>query len=261
MKIKYFFNFLLSCILVAANLSACAQGNSNRIYSDTLKIEELQDSVATAPPLKVSILGDSYSTFAGYIPEGFIAWYMPVPKEGRSTDVTKVEQTWWDIFIKNSGYQLETNNSYSGSTICNTGYDKKDYSDRSFITRVGQLGNPDLILVYGGTNDSWANSPLGDFVYSDWTPKQLKQFRPAAAYLANELIQTYPNAKIVFLVNGEDIIKPEVVSSLREICNHYGLQYLMIENIDKMSGHPDQKGMIQIADKLENALQTTPMEK
>lgn len=220
----------LSFLLLTINLSACAQENDAK---------------------KVSILGDSYSTFEGYIPEGFIAWYKLVPKEGRPTDVTKVEQTWWDMFIKKNGYQLENNNSYSGSTICNTGYEKKDYSDRSFITRVGQLGNPDLILVYGGTNDSWANSPLGEFVYENQTPKQLKQFRPATAYLASELKRRYPKARIVFLVNGPDILKPEIISSMQEICKHYGIEYVNLPEIDKMSGHPSQKGMTQIEEQLE----------
>ena len=49
-------------------------------------------------------------------------------------------------------------NSYSGSTICNTGYRDEDYSDRSFINRTTLLGNPDIILICGGTNDSWANA-------------------------------------------------------------------------------------------------------
>lgn len=242
------------CIaLTFITLSACAKTNPNQSNSVVATTQETADSVAS-PPKKVSILGDSYSTFSGYIPEGFIAWYMPVPKEGRPTDVTKVEQTWWDMFIKNNGYQLETNNSYSGSTICNTGYDKKDYSDRSFISRVDQLGNPDIILVYGGTNDSWANSPLGDFVYEGWTTKQLKQFRPATAYLTHNLKEKYPEAQIVFLVNNEEIIKPEIISSFQEICNHYGVQYVVIEDISRMSGHPDQNGMISITGQLEKAL-------
>ena len=247
--------FIICLILIFSVFhSSCAQGRREQINNDSTGISIQTTDSLPATPKKVSILGDSYSTFAGYIPENFIAWYMPQPKEGRPTDVTKVEQTWWDIFLKKNGYQLETNNSYSGSTICNTGYEKQDYSDRSFITRVGQLGNPDLILVYGGTNDSWANSPIGEFVYSDWTKNQLKTFRPATAYLLSELQRIYPNAEIVFLVNDENILKPQIISSIREICDHYGVKYVMMNDIEKMSGHPDQKGMLQIAEQLENSL-------
>lgn len=42
----------------------------------------------------VAVLGDSYSTFEGFIPKGYATWYSPTtPPE--TTDVNKVEQTWW----------------------------------------------------------------------------------------------------------------------------------------------------------------------
>ena len=244
------FKFLLSLLLIVfATQTSCGQTERNSHQNDNAatRLEQKQN------PKKVSILGDSYSTFAGWIPEGYIAWYRPVPKEGRPTDVTEVDQTWWDIYIKKNGYQLEKNNSYSGSTICNTGYEKKDYSDRSFISRVADLGNPDIIFVYGATNDSWADSPLGDYVYENWTPKELKSFRPASAYMLSELKRLYPEAEITFIVNDAPILKPEIISSIREICDHYGVKYVMIKDLSTMSGHPDQKGMQQIVQQLEEA--------
>ena len=127
--------------------------------------------------LKVSILGDSYSTFYGYVqPENNLCWY-GVPGEKKENDVTKVEQTWWWCLADSVTYVLECNNAYSGATVCNTGYERADYSDRSFITRMDDLGNPDIILVFGGTNDSWAGAPLGDFKYSQWTKDDLYDFR------------------------------------------------------------------------------------
>lgn len=247
-------SFLIVILLLSINLSACGQDQGAKANQESITQINNEAKGVEQSPKRVSILGDSYSTFKGYIPEGYIAWYMPVAKEGRPTDVTKVEQTWWDIFINKHGYELEKNNSYSGSTICNTGYDKRDYSDRSFITRIDKLGNPDIIIVYGGTNDSWADSPIGDFVYKNWSKKDLKKFRPAMSYLANGLKETYPKAQIVFLINGEDILKPEIISSMKEICDHYGLQYVMINDIEKMSGHPSQRGMIQIVEQLDEAL-------
>ena len=98
---------------------------------------------------KVSILGDSYSTFYGHVsPAANLCWY-GVPGEKKENDVTKVEETWWYRFIHEHGFQLERNNSYSGSTVCHTGYEKADYSDRSFITRIHNLGTPDIILMAG----------------------------------------------------------------------------------------------------------------
>ena len=45
----------------------------------------------------VSILGDSYSTFDGYIPQGNESWYFTKPVNNR-TDVVDVKQTWgWQL--------------------------------------------------------------------------------------------------------------------------------------------------------------------
>lgn len=85
--------------------------------------------------------------FYGHVsPAANLCWY-GVPGEKKENDVTKVEETWWYRFIHEHGFQLERNNSYSGSTVCHTGYEKADYSDRSFITRIHNLGTPDIILV------------------------------------------------------------------------------------------------------------------
>lgn len=66
----------------------------------------------------VAVLGDSYSTFEGFIPKGYATWYSPTtPPE--TTDVNKVEQTWWWQVIKEGGYKMGNINSYSGATICN----------------------------------------------------------------------------------------------------------------------------------------------
>lgn len=106
----------------------------------------------------VSILGDSYSTFENYLqPDTNAVWYFQQPR--KNNDVRSVDQTWWYKFIKESGYRLCVNNSFSGATICHTGYRKEDYSDRSFVTRMNNLGCPDLIFIFGATNDSWAGAP------------------------------------------------------------------------------------------------------
>lgn len=98
----------------------------------------------------VSILGDSYSTFENYLqPDTNAVWYFQQPR--KNNDVRSVDQTWWYKFIKESGYRLCVNNSFSGATICHTGYRKEDYSDRSFVTRMNNLGCPDLIFIFGAT--------------------------------------------------------------------------------------------------------------
>lgn len=194
----------------------------------------------------VSILGDSYSTFQGYVqPDTNLVWYHS-PRRARTTDVDSMSQTWWGILTSpDSAWTLGVNNSYSGSTVCRTGYDGDDYSDRAFITRMDKLGNPDIILVFGGTNDSWAGVPMGEYVYADWTDQQLYSFRPAMAKMLSGLAELYPQARTYFILNTE--LKPEVNESVYEICGHYGVPVITLENIDKQAGHPNISGMKAIA--------------
>lgn len=197
---------------------------------------------------KVSILGDSYSTFHGYvIPDSNLCWY-GVPGEKKENDVTKVEETWWYRFINDRDLQLERNNSYSGSTICNTGYEKADYSDRSFITRMDNLGDPDIILVFGGTNDSWAGAPIGDYKYEGWTKADLYNFRPAFCRLLDYLTRQYPQAKIYNIANTE--LSDYVTNSMDEVCRHYGITNIRLHDIDKQWGHPSVRGMKSISEQV-----------
>ena len=85
----------------------------------------------------VFILGDSISTFSGWVPEGYLYHYYP---SGGSTDIRRVEETWWHQLIAETNSNLVMNNSWSGTTICYTGYEGVDYSaERSFITRFEKL--------------------------------------------------------------------------------------------------------------------------
>ena len=55
------------------------------------------------------IFGDSYSTFEGFVPNGFRVYYS---ESGRpETDVTKVEETWWHQVEREAGINLVLNNS------------------------------------------------------------------------------------------------------------------------------------------------------
>ena len=69
------------------------------------------------------IIGDSYSTFKGYIPEGYAPYYTNEPG---NTDVRRVEETWWHQLQAETDCRILLNNSWSGSTICYTGYNDVD---------------------------------------------------------------------------------------------------------------------------------------
>lgn len=203
---------------------------------------------AVSQTKKVSIIGDSYSTFAGYNPEGYRPFY-PDSKN----DAVEVEQMWWSLYIKAMGYELEKNNSWGGTTICNTGYARMDVSRSSFLSRIDMLGDPDIIFVFGGTNDAWAGSPVGEYKWEDWTAEDCKYFRPAYACLLDGLQKKYPKAKIYSILNSE--LREEINESSREVCNHYGVQLIELYDIEKQNGHPSIKGMQSICDQLMKSIE------
>lgn len=224
-----------------------------RLYSVCLLLAiSCTVALAQAKP-SVSILGDSYSTFEGYLtPDTMDIWYFEGAQDARRTDVKNVSETWWMQLIKKKNWKLEVNNSWSGSTICYTGYRDEDYSRRSFITRVPALGSPDIILIFGGTNDSWANAPIGEFKYSDWRRADLYTFRPAMACMLAKIKERYPTADVYVISN--DGLKPEITGSMEQICKHYDVPMIQLHDISKTAGHPNVQGMMQIAEQLDREI-------
>jgi len=202
---------------------------------------------ASAQRKALSILGDSYSTFKDFVvPDTNYVWY---PRDSvQHNDVMNVRQTWWYQFVSRGNFRLCRNNSFSGATICHTGYNGDDYSDRSFVNRVRYLGSPDVIIVFGGTNDSWAKSPIGEYMYGGWTQQDLYCFRPAMACMLSSLQDHYPGTDIYVVIN--DILSDEITESMQVVCDHYRVPYILLHDIDKQWGHPSKQGMRQIAEQL-----------
>lgn len=197
-----------------------------------------------------SILGDSYSTFAGFIPQANAAWY-PEDAQSSSNDCLAVTDTWWYRFAKEYGCALQLNESYSGTPICNDGYGSgtADASDTSFIARMTRLPQSELILIFGGTNDSWIGVGLGEYKYSGWTAADLSTFRPAMAYMLDYLTQHHVGAKVVFIKNTG--LSADLSASIDVICDHYGVSLLSLaDTVQKVGGHPDTAGMTEICAQL-----------
>ncbi len=197
------------------------------------------------------IFGDSYSTFIGCMPEGYATYYSEDGSFG--SGVTDVSETWWHQVMTEANLNLVLNNSWSGSTIGHTGYNNSDCSkSSSFIFRLRELKSKgffeenkiDKVFVFGGTNDSWSNAPLGEVKYSDWQNDELYCVLPAIYYFLKLLKETLPKADIYCLINTE--IKQEIADSLKEACEINGVTAVSFENIDKVNGHPTLQGMKDI---------------
>ena len=73
--------------------------------------------VKTPEPIRFSILGDSYSSYEGYVHPDSNDVY---PYE--NIGLTGVEQMWWAQVADSTGWILERNNSFSGALMCNYDY-------------------------------------------------------------------------------------------------------------------------------------------
>lgn len=203
--------------------------------------------------LTYSVLGDSFSSLEGTVdPETNDVW----PYE--SVNVTSPEQMWWHKVATAMGWNLDKNNSFSGALISNHyEFDGGSYYEpNSFIRRMDNLGNPDVIFVFGGTNDIYKRAALGDYVYANWTDEQLCDFRPAMAYMLDYLKQTYPKAEVYFLIDMElcindttidDATRQAYIASMHRIANHYNVRFIDLFEIHKAWWHPDAKGQEDIA--------------
>ncbi|MEE0946971.1 MAG: SGNH/GDSL hydrolase family protein [Acutalibacteraceae bacterium] len=196
------------------------------------------------------IFGDSYSTYAGYIPEGYAVYYP-------NLDVLSANDTWWKMVADKTGLNIVQNNSWSGSTVCYTGYSNTDCSETSsFICRFENLKKEgffreneiDTVFVFGTTNDSWAGSPLGEVKFDNFEKQDLYCVLPAISYFLKSIRETLPNAQVYCLVNTE--IKTVIIDAFKVVCEKYKIKNIAFEYIEKKEGHPTAAGMKQIADEV-----------
>ncbi|MBQ4268923.1 MAG: hypothetical protein IJB97_04670 [Clostridia bacterium] len=197
----------------------------------------------------VLIFGDSYSTFQGYTPSGYVNYYP-------NLDVHRVEETWWARFIEKTNGNLIGNNSWSGTKFGYTENNGVCVKDSSFVSRYEKLkregffaeNRVDTVFVFGGTNDSWADVPLGEMKISDWEEKDLFHVFPAICYFAYMLKNDLPKAEIIFIVNTG--LKEEIRTCIETVAEYYGARSVRLENIDKVNCHPTKKGMLEISEQL-----------
>ena len=203
----------------------------------------------------VFIIGDSYSTYKGYIPEGYNSYY----SDERTAEpvVAGVEKTWWRILARENQLDIVMNDSFSGSTVCNTVRETLTV-ESSFISRIDKyIGSGffdeskiDLMLIFGGTNDSWIDAPIGELKYAGQTSEELKRVLPAFCYLIGKA-RTVAE-KVVVIINSD--LKEEITCGFCEACETLGVKYLRLEGIDKKNGHPTELGMEQIAEQVAKGL-------
>ena len=127
------------------------------VFEEVLPVTSLEG-------LKVSILGDSISTFYAAGSEmnsyysGTNQFYYPI----YSATVKTVDLTWWYKLIKNNKMELGINNSWSGSCAYGTSSSAGQTDGR--IDTIDENGMPDIVIIYLGTNDCASGFTTAQFI-------------------------------------------------------------------------------------------------
>ena len=220
----------------------------------------------------VSILGDSISTFEGYVPTGDgvnLSHESFYPRRS----VRRVENTWWVQVIDGLDARLGVNESWSGSRVLNTmegnqGNLGEDAAMASMtrIRNLGSNGTPDIILFFGGTNDISFGSPKGEFdpaqapTVAELTATRWETFAEAYTAAILRMQCLYPDAKIYAISPTENAAyydaarREEYVAVMKDICACYGVPFVDLTEAGFTTEllfdgtHPGAEGMKRIAD-------------
>lgn len=222
----------------------------------------------------VSILGDSISTYTGWIPvdDGHNITHRARYPDGTSFWHGTVEDTWWMKLISDLGAKLGINDSWAGSRVSNSSStDTGDVGPNACmagmtrITNLGMAGTPDLILFYGGTNDCGVGITPGTFdstaTYTlDTTSTTWSNFATAYKDAIMRLQYCYPHAKLVVLLPTyttsyyamDELDKFNEI--IKEVCDYFGVDWIDLRrcginqaNASEMLGdgtHPTEAGFV-----------------
>jgi len=151
---------------------------------------------------RISIVGDSISTFQGYNPKGYDVFY----DEEKCTinGITSVKDTWWHKVISARKSRLCVNNAYSGSRVSGkTNQSARSDARTSLLHRT--FLKPDLILIYIGFNDFGNGIPIrkpgavgtGDSFYESYID------------MLGKIKRNYPKSRIVCATLLRTVVKDE----------------------------------------------------
>ena len=232
-----------------------------RIVRMDEKMVVLEDEINTLKEVNrfkgksFSIIGDSYSSYKGWVPAKATPWY-GYNGDGanyQDNDVDSVKDMWWHQLSKEVGVKLLLDDAWSGSIIANliSGFVMDDRL-KQFGTENVMREKPDIIFVFGGTNDSWNDVEIGTPKYENWTDADLQKTIPAFCYLVDYLKTYNPSAEIINVCNNG--IKTEIISGMETVCEYYGIKCVELSDISKTNAHPNKMGHGQIKDQIISAL-------
>lgn len=146
---------------------------------------------------KISIYGDSISTYAGYIPTGNATYYT-----GSNCGVSSVNDTWWKKVIDALGLELLVNNSWSGRAVSSIRDSWEahptdaGYKEANVLQLKDGTTLPDIIIVKLGINDFNDGCQLGTYDGSSALPSDPTKFTDAYAMMMDLIMTNFPLARV-----------------------------------------------------------------
>lgn len=201
---------------------------------------------------KISILGDSISTFAGYINVNYSPYY---PKY--SSTVKNVADTWWMKTIIDNNMVFLQNSSYGGSTVIGSGSTVASSKERINNLSSSAKGAPNIVIIYIGINDFLGiyteQTDLFKTTYINMVKNIKNLYNGVDIYLCNLPYEKYSKEK------GESLPprRQEFNTIIEEIAESFSVNLIDIKNVitinnaDEYLGdrvHPNKKGMYAISD-------------
>lgn len=216
---------------------------SQKAVTDALKKVPIKVSEILRPKYTGSqmvVIGDDISTFKGYVHDGFATYY-PVLNVAWS-DVDSVDKTYWKIIYNALGFSSIQNLSYSKSTLAPTINTIPSLSRR--INMV--IGEPSLIIIALGMNDSDRNVPIGDFNYDIETTSYTGTFSDEYIRTIRYIKERYPSSDVICL---SFYMKDTYADAIHQISEHYGLIYADCRSVKGYTTkYPNAENMADIAD-------------
>ena len=238
--------------IVDSQFKAIVSFKNGHIETKHFNSANLPDTTAIASVMnryigkRISILGDSISTFGdpsstnqngtycySYYPDASCRYSL----DGNDSIQFNVQDTYWMKLIDRTGMILGVNDSYRGTMVSGTNH---AFNLQSRINHLGGNGIPDVILVFGGTNDAGQGVTIGTFNTENpqnYTADQIaalpvSTFADAYRAMLIRLMYTYPLAEIVvilptftstyYTITNLDLY----VEVIKEACDFFGIKYI-----------------------------------
>ena len=206
---------------------------------------------------KISIMGDSISTYEGFNPPGYHVYYTPFNR--RQYGLYSVNDTWWWRVIKKLGGELCVCAGYSGGMVSGIDFPAA-CCQRRIDELSGEKGKPDIILCYIGTNDyGYGVNISGDnetsFAYAyELMIKRMKNTYPDADIVCATLMKPEEDFEPFVPVNGKGYDLYDYNRPIREACRRQKVFLADLADDDIRfsapggSIHPNRAGHKTIAD-------------